>query len=231
MQPRESFPQSGTHLRRIVVSALVLFALAGIMSGFAFGAAVHHRSGASQPTPSPTVPTIAQHTTTPTPTPSPVPILLGIPRFAAGPTFSEVADGQTSYTVTVQAIDKQGQAINRSGVTCKLWLVHRVPDGALLQLPDIGKRMDLASIQQPIPGQVKDKPYDEVAGLQFSAGTPQTQPCDSQGRATWTYTISPGVQPGKYDLVLLTDWQGIHYNWSWAHIVITKTPGQGPGND
>jgi hypothetical protein len=217
----ESFAQRGLRLNTLVVGALVLFALAGMMSGFAVGAVVHHRGNGVSASPTSAASTVVAHKGSPTATATPPPILLGIPNFANGPTFTEVADGQTSYSVTAQAIDKQGQAIHRTGITCKLWLVQRIPDNALLQLPDIGQRTSSQSIAQPIPGQVDDKPYDEIPGLIFAATTPQTQPCDGHGRASWEYTISPAVAPGKYDLVLLTDWQGIHYNWRWAHIVIT----------
>src|SRR5262249_31908455 len=52
------------------------------------------------------------------------------------------------------------------------------------------------------------------SGLNFDATTPQVQPCN-QGQGNWKFTISSTVSPGDYFIVGLTDWQGMHYNWSW----------------
>jgi hypothetical protein len=59
-------------------------------------------------------------------------------------------------------------------------------------------------------------------GLQFDSATLQTQVCNDQGQAKWNYTVSPSVAPGSYDLVVLTDWQGKSFIWSWFHITIKK---------
>jgi hypothetical protein len=199
----------------------VLFALAGLMSGFAFGAFTHKRPTASVPPPPRGTVPITQQQSTPTATTATnePPVILGIPQFTPLPNTLQIADGQTPYTVTIQVLDKKRQPLQRPNITCKLWLVQRIPDGQKLNLT--GKK-DIASIQGPIPGQVQNQPYNEVPGLTFNQNTPQVQSCNAQGQATWNYTVAPTIAQGDYDLVILTDWKGIHYNWSWVNVTIKK---------
>ncbi len=83
---------------------------------------------------------------------------------------------------------------------------------------------DVSNLQNPIVGTVKNQPYVEVPGLTFTdANSPQTHLCTSKGRGTWTYQVTPSVPAGVYDLVVLNDWSGVHYNWSWVQISIKSS--------
>ncbi len=71
-------------------------------------------------------------------------------------------------------------------------------------------------IQEPLTG-------DEIPNaLTFSSDASQIQPTDSNGQVTWNYNISPSVDQGQYYLVVLMDWQGQYFDWSWRFVTITK---------
>ena len=38
----------------------------------------------------------------------------------------------------------------------------------------------------------------------------------------WNYTVAQSVDPGTYYLMVLTDWDGVHFNWSWVNMTIKK---------
>jgi hypothetical protein len=221
---REPSNNLGTQSRTIAIIALCLFALAGLISGFAVGAFVrpsHNQQGILS-TPALT-PKRAGQTPTPTHTPSlQRPVNLGIPRIDHV-SYSEVADGATTYTLSSQVITRSGAPVYAPDVTCKVWLVQRIPDGAKF---DISTQVlkDVNNLQNPIVGTVKNQPYVEIPGLTFTdPNSPQTHLCTSKGRGTWTYQVTPSVPAGVYDLVILNDWGGVHYNWSWAQITIQRS--------
>ncbi len=233
MQAGQNVYTSGSRMRTVAITALVLFALAGIMSGFALGAVAHRKPTATQPSPQATQPVIAKHTVTQSPTATKQPaVVLGLPQFTSYPTYNEQADGQTSYTITIQVVDKHNppQPIQKSGIYCKIWLVSHF--SGKLNLPDLAHRNDPAQLQQPIPGVIGNHHYNEIQGaLSFSSSTPQLQQSNSQGQAKWNYTISPSAldHSGKYYIVALSYSIGtdgsVHFNWSWAEINITGAHG------
>jgi hypothetical protein len=150
-----------------------------------------------------------------------------------GNTFSfiEVADGRTPNTLAIQAqIQGPGvcqfttdKPLHVPGITCKLWLVQRIPEGQVLEFPK--GRAQLSHVEllsSPLTGTIQHTDVPEIQGLHFDSATPQTQLCNDQGQAKWNYTVSPSVAPGSYDLVVLTDWQGKSAIWSWFHITIKK---------
>jgi len=138
----------------------------------------------------------------------------------------EMADGSTTYTVIAYAVDQSidpghGNPVHASGITFKLWLVERIPTGItfLLARQDLQK---VGTIQNPLTGTVQDQPYQEIPGLNFDTGILQTHPSNTKGKVIWKYQLSSSVASGDYDLVVLSDWDGKYYNWSWANIEIKK---------
>src|SRR5437764_12533938 len=109
--------------RSIAVLAVILFALSGLVSGFAVGGFLHLRSGQSATSGAGT--TSEGQTTKPSSTHTSHPIPLGYPQVDEYSTV-ERANG-TTYTLTAHAINKQSQPVHASDITCKLWLVERIP--------------------------------------------------------------------------------------------------------
>lgn len=209
----------------MLLVALLLFSLAGLLSGFAVGAMTHTEppsAGNSNPrlkqTPVAAQPTAPKQQT---PTVDIMNVGLGCPlvsQFYA----QEVADNTTPYTLHAQVVDKsinqqtpcgQGKPLQVSGITCKLWLtkddhINQTLLGAMNRLKSVD------TLQQPFPN-------EETNALNFT-GSQQTQPCNPQGQTAWSYQVNTSVKPGKYYLVMLADWQGKLYNWSWKLVNITK---------
>lgn len=207
--------------RMIAVVAMLLFALSGLISGFAVGAfirpALHNQS--TNPNSGETPPVKSQGAT-PTRTPrTQHPIPLGIPQ--VGPvSYTEASDDTTTYTTTLQVTDQSngnttpGKPVHAPGITCKIWLTK---DGHVNANMPIDRLQAVDTLSQPFP-------KEKSAGLDFfDPSTPQTQMCNARGQATWNYKVPSTVEPGRYFLVALTDWNGIHYNWSWAQITVTKS--------
>lgn len=213
-----------TQKRRLITTIVLSFSLVGLIAGFAIGGVTAPKSpttAAITPVAKPTK--VVQPTATPTPSPTSAPdITLGFPKFTEQPASPESATGATTYTVTMQAVDKQNKPVHSTDVVCKLWLVQQIPAHHTLDI-DTKTLKNVNNISNPITGSVDKQPAPEVAGalsMVDPTGTPQTTHCDANGQATWKYTIAATVQPGKYDLVILADWKGIHFNWSWVNITI-----------
>jgi hypothetical protein len=205
----------------IVFIALTLFALAGLMIGFAVGVIAHQKQSVN--TTKGTAITVTHPKTSPTAT-TIQPYELGCPWFVGNFTGTQVADGSTQYTLTAQAKDTShgndcpaNGPVKVAGITFKLWLIQRFP-GKNFRLPDSAKDT-FTNIQNPITGIAGNKSFPEIS---LSFATPQVQQSNSQGQVTWKYTIPASVQPGNYDLIILTDWSGKFYNWSWIELAIQK---------
>ena len=202
----------GTQYRMIAIIAILLFALAGLISGFAVGAFVrpnqpHQATNPNQPI----NPPIQGKTGTPTPTPTAIlPQLLGVPIIKTSQ-YSETADGTTSYTFTAQAVDKQQQPIHYAGITCKMWLTH---DEKVNNNMPANRLTAIDTLAQPFPKEV-------VNALIFNSATPSVQQC-AAGQGNWNYNLASSLKSGTYYLVVLTDWSGVHYNWSWSQIIVKK---------
>ncbi|MGZ3609111.1 MAG: hypothetical protein ACXWPS_03345 [Ktedonobacteraceae bacterium] len=206
--------------RKIAIVAIILFALSGLISGFAVGAFVHPKAqtgsgtGTSSNTGSKSTPN-TQVTHSPVTTLQP--IRMGDPVVTEISTFQK-ANASTPYIFTAHAVDTSidkhhGKQIYASGITCKLWLQH-LPQGNFVDLSiDRLRKMD---IQEPLTG-------DEIPGaLIFAPGVSQIQTTNSNGQVSWNYTVATSVEPGNYYLVVLMDWQGKYSNWSWRYVVISK---------
>lgn len=198
--------------RGIVLTAIVLFALAGLLSGFAVGAFVRpgHSPQVNIPSQAATTPTAHKaHTPTAPVTNHPAPIN----EPTIGPySYFEVANGSTSYTFTASTTKKDGGAITGSDLTCKIWLTK---DGNVSASITADRLRSVSTLSQPFPREVQ-------GGLAFGAATPQTQTC-ANGHGTWSYTLSPTVHPGLYFIAALMDWEGVHYNWSWVAIRVKQS--------
>lgn len=196
--------------RAIAFIAIFLFALAGLVSGFSVGAFVRPSlpfsgkntgSEASQPS------TNQSQTATHTPrTQHPIP--LGFPIIDQYQ-YIEHADGSTTYTFSVHAVDHSGQPVHSSGITCKIWLTQ---DNKVNRSITLDRLQAVDTLSSPFPGEAQGV-------LNFASSTPQTQFCNN-GHGTWNYAIAPSTEHGLYYMVILMDWSGVHFNWSWLAIVI-----------
>lgn len=200
--------------RKVAVMAILLFAFAGLLSGFAVGAFVHPKSQAgtgtgTDSTGSKTTP-VAHETQTVSTTVAQTPKELGYPVIDKSVfVYNEHADGQTTYTFSAYAILANGQRVNSTGITCKLWLTK---DTKGLQKSEW---TPVNAVNQPIGGEVE-------GSLIFDSTTPQTQNCNANAQATWKYQVATSVEPGTYYLATLTDWAGKHYNIWWQQVNIKK---------
>jgi len=225
LRPNNGIPPQ---TQAIVITAITLFAISGLLVGFAVGAFVRPQN--QTPTAKRSGPSVTtKPTAKPTLSPTPQPIVLGCPKIVQfSPT--EVINNNLPYTLTVQARDESGgtcqttnKPVYQAGITCKLWLIQRIPDGQFFQFSnnnDQLKHIDMLS--SPLAGTVQNNPFPEVPGLVFDPTTAQTQACNGQGQGNWKYTISPTTPAGAYSLLVLTDWKGIHFNWSWGNIDIVQ---------
>lgn len=200
----------------LIITAITLFALSGLIIGFATGAVTRPQL-AAKPTVAPTANTIVKQAQ-PTPTQATVqPVPLGCPIIDQADQQG-TADGTSTYSLQMHAVDKSGvcaqsgKAIHQAGITCKLWLT-KDHDQAVKGTEAVGNNIN--AVQQPIEGEVE-------GALLFNSGTSQTQMCDNQGQGTWKFSVSPTVKHGNYFLVVLTDWNGKYYNLSWTPFTVQK---------
>jgi hypothetical protein len=206
--------------RKIAIIAILLFALSGLISGFAVGAFVHPKAetgtgAGTGATDSGTTP-IAHLTRTPVSTTTAEHINLDLPVISQGDySYFQIANGSTNYTFSAQIINKDKNATQAPDVTCKLWLTKEKDVNSILRADQYSLLRSIDTIQQPFPKEV-------VGAFNYIAPAQQTQPCAPTGKTSWNYTISQSVDPGKYSLVVLADWKGKSFNWSWVQIVIKK---------
>ena len=201
--------------------AILLFALAGLISGFAVGAFVHPKNGGINGTGTGITP-VTQGTQATTSAPI-HPVRLGDPVINVYHSH-EIADGTTNYVFTVYAVDQSidkhnGKRISATGISGKLWLQH-IPNDDFANLPPVSlpdSRLRKLDIQGPLTN-------EEIAGaLNFASGAAQIQQTDASGQITWNYTVATSVPPGHYYLVVLLDWNGQESNWSWRLVTIASS--------
>lgn len=218
---RYSASSTSQQMRRIAIVAILLFGLSGLISGFAVGAFVRPKLpvglGNNSNNGNATPPSIARNSGTGT-TGQVQPVNIGFPVVDSA-SFTEKADGATTYALTVHAVDTSidsghGKPIHAAGITSKLWIEH-IPRNGRVELPNA--KLAAVDLQNPLT------PNELPGGLNFSSTTPQIQRTNAQGQVTWTYSVSTTVDPGRYYLVILMDWQGKDYNWSWIDIKVEGT--------
>jgi hypothetical protein len=201
--------------RKFTTTIVLVFSLAGLIAGFAFGGLTGTKV---HPTPANTGPVkkqtpIVQATVTPTPTATPVDIQLGVPTIIKS-SFSETADGATNYTLSAQPIDKTNQSITAADVTCRLWLTTDTSaTNTALSANGYAFLKNINGFNQPFP-------QEAANSMNFTTPSTQLQPCAVSGPTTWTYTLASTVQPGTYYLYVLADWKGKHYNWNSIQIKV-----------
>lgn len=225
MQQVTSQPQSNPNFRAggnsrsttIIILALLLFALSGLMTGFATGAFTRPKPTSQTQTNKgkPGVPPTATHKQTPIANATATPEVTKLsPPFVTHYDLSEMADGTTNYTVSAYPVDQQtGKQPHIADITCKVWLTKDEKATATL----IGKQDTLRSIDT-VSGVL---PTEIDNGLNF-VSTQQTQMCSANSPTSWTYTIPPSIDHGKYFLMVLTDWKGNAYNWFALQVNVKK---------
>jgi hypothetical protein len=204
--------------RKIAVFAVLLFALSGLISGFAVGAFMHTKTGTRTriPTSRSGITPVTQITKTPVSTTTTEHVNLALPVINQGDySYFQIANGSTNYTFSAQIINKNKNPIQASDVTCKLWLTKEGDVNSILGADNYAIPRTIDTIQQPFPKEV-------VGAFNYIAPSQQIQPCAPIGKTTWNYTISQSVDPGTYNLVVLADWKGKSFDWSWVSIVIKK---------
>jgi hypothetical protein len=211
----------------VITTALLLFAITGLLSGFTFNA-MNRPPKNTPPTTNITKQSpVATKTKTPTSSPTTQPTVdvaavgLGCPT-ATIDQSTQKSDGTTTYTASLQAVGKgtkgtnkcQGADLKATEITCKLWLTKNPDDTNKALTQDsyaLLKKLD--NLAQPIPN-------EEQGALVFSSNTQPLQPCHNDGTASWQYQVSTSVQPGTYYLVYVVDWKGQRFNWSYAQVTI-----------
>jgi hypothetical protein len=206
----------GSQTRTIAFLAVFLFAFSGLISGFAVGAFIHPKAPSTGSSGSSTKPPLVQKTQTPVSTTTIQPTKLGYPIIDQADYFEKV-DGSTLYTLSAYAVDQakdpgHGNPVHAPGITCRLWLTK---DGNVSSNIPADRLRSIGTLQEPFPKEIP-------GALIFVSDTSQVQFSNANGRATWKYTLSTSLDSGTYYLVTLMDWNGIHYNWSWAEITVKK---------
>ena len=183
---RPSFSPTGTNsgdaqTRTVVVIAVILFALSGLITGFAFGAFVHFGAPKTAHQNTGTT-TVVQKSGGATPTATkavPVVLPLGWPAITPS-AYTEIADGATAYSVTIQVTDQSnskgpGKPISASGITCKIWLTKQADKTSdALNANHFAIPKDVNHIQNVLP--------DEVQGGLVFTTTPQTQKSNARDK-------------------------------------------------
>ncbi len=213
--------------QKIVITAITLFALSGLMMGFAVGAFTrpHKQATIKQAV----VPTTVAKQPTPKPTTAPamdvaaVGISCPILNLSA---ISQNADGNTNYTLSAEIQDQSisknpkpcgtGKALRAAGLMCKIWLTQS--QNSLENL----SRQQLS----PVSNLQNLFPKEEQDAFQFTGNQQQVQPCSQTGATNWGYKLSPTLKSGTYFLAVVADWQGTVFNWTWKGITI-----KGQGNN
>ena len=196
--------------RRIAIFAILLFALSGLISGFALGAFVKPKiAGLPQISSGGGTKPVVQSTKTATVTTTHENVKVGEPVINQGDyTYSELANGTNTYAFSALIVyDGTNTPIQATDVTCKLWLTQDLgATRTFLNGNNYAVQKDINHIQQPFS-------YEVPNSLNFIDPSHQTQSCTAGSKTTWNYTLSSSVEHGVDYLFVLADWKGKHYNW------------------
>ncbi|GCE20201.1 hypothetical protein [Dictyobacter kobayashii] len=208
-------PGGNSQIHTIMITAITLFALSGAILGFAVGAFTHPRPTQITTNTSGTDKKPVPITKAKTPTPSPTATItntqpLGCPDIVTS--FNNL-----NGTTTINLIAKQKTVgtcgdpkteanMTSDGITCRIFLAKAVDKHPAIDGSDVALFKDITRYSGTFP--------HEIAGIALSNGGSLTQPC-MQGQASWTFTLSPTLDKGKYYIVGLTG-NPAHYNYSWS---------------
>ena len=220
---RQPDPRTNNRSAIIAILALLLFALSGLLTGFATEAFIHPKQTARQNNTTnnnnktnAAGNTAATPVQTQTPQVTQTPDILVVGLGCPGVQYSVQEVQGASYQVQAQVLDKapncNGKALHVAGITCRLWLTKDSNFDTNIPKDRI---KSVNTLQQPFP-------KEEENALAFSSATPQVQPCNAQGPTMWNYQLSPSLEKGTYYLIVLTNWQGTLYNWTAKLINVTK---------
>jgi hypothetical protein len=221
-----------TQVQSVMITAITLFALSGLMVGFAVGAFTHPRQTTqANKNNSMSAPVIDRKPTpTKTTTVDIATVRIGCPILGANSySAMQIPDGTTDYTVSTQIVDKsidnttpcgKGKNLAVPDLTCKIWLVKKETDVSRLnenisKLPDDEKQA-VWNFQAPFP-------KEEQGALQVDNGSTTAIPCNQTGGLTvWHYKLSPTIDEGHYFLAVIANWHGTFSNWTWVPITVAK---------
>ncbi len=212
-------PDKNARAQKVVITAIILFALSGLMMGFAVGAFTRPHRQASTPS-RPQTPIVQQKppTATPAATQTTDITALGISCPIINTSIAQTADGTTSYQLSATLNDKSfnkstlcgsGKLLTVAGITCKMWITNDA-DAAKNLTKD--QFFPVSNLQNPFPKEIPN-------AFIFSSGQ-QVQACSPTGTTTWTYKLSPTLKSGTYYLGVAADWQGLTWNWRWSQIIV-----------
>jgi hypothetical protein len=207
--------------KKIALALFVYIALAGLLAGLVLGGIVSRAAGRPVGTPTPAATrtlSITGHPPGLPVTPPSQEVAPGVPLIRPGDyTSQEKADGTTLYRFHAQIVTRMDRTQpSTSDVTCRLWLA----DGAGATTAALSNR-NYAILRTPAAFE-RPFPHEVASALLFAPASPQTQPCASQGKTGWTYALAPTLHRSRYFLVVLADWQGVHYNWAMVAINVGR---------
>ncbi|GAC1376357.1 MAG: hypothetical protein NVS2B12_34980 [Ktedonobacteraceae bacterium] len=231
-QTQQAQPGGASQVQSMIITAIILFALSGLMVGFTVGAFTHPRPvpQAHKDTKVPVL--MVSKAPTPTQQASTADIAtvrIGCP-IPGDYKAVQVSDGTTDYTFSAQIVDKsldngsacgKGKPLAAVDLSCKMWLVKEQDDIRKLadhinKLP-ADQRQAMWNLQQPFPKEVTN-------ALVMDAGSMPAMTCNSTGGATtWHYKLSPQIAPGTYYIAILANWHGGYSNWTWVPLTIAKS--------
>ncbi len=224
-QPNPNFKATSNSRSAIVaILALLLFALSGLITGFATGTFTRPKQTAQQNNnnnnkTNSSGKTVATPIQTQAPQITQTPNILVLGLGCPGVLEYSVQEVRGNvYPVQAQVLDNSvscksggGKPLHVPGVTCRLWLTKDNNFGENIPRDRIKA---VNALQQAFPKEEQD-------ALHFNGST-QVQPCNAQGPTKWNYQLSSSLEKGTYYLVILTDWQGSLYNWTARQITVTK---------
>ncbi len=223
-------PNGTSQVQSMIITAITLFALSGLMVGFAVGAFTHPRTALQthKDTKAPVLTVNKAPIPTKAPTVDLATVRIGCP-IPDNYQQTQVPDGTTDYTFSAQIVDKsidntsacgKGKPLAVADLSCKIWLVKEQDDVRKLleridKLPN-DQQQAMWNLQTPFPKEVTD-------ALQMDGGSSSTMNCNpTGGETTWHYKLSPNLEPGTYYIAVLANWHGAYSNWGWVPLMVAK---------
>lgn len=213
-------PNYSTRPQKIIITAITLFAVAGLLVGFTTGA-IAHTMMHKQAKDTTTRPTAIPVTPMPTPMPTLAEIIdmrgVGCPllKLSNSTPKPDETDSISAQILDAKNVKEDGACdpyhipanplTGEPNLTCKVWLSKQQDAIGKLNGPIYTRGTPLANpsvaYQQAFPDEEKNA---------FTNLT-QVQDCSQNGTVTWNFKLSPQLQPGDYFIAVTVDWDGIRY--------------------